>query len=213
VCSASGFQQITIDGLEQTVGHTRTLDLTLRVTGLTQQVSVSAQTSQMDETTAALGARIEPRQFKDLPLNGRNWSTLTALVPGAVDTGGSNQRPNRVPGVSLIPAGGRSIDDWVNPAAFSLVTGSGYGDTPRNLARGPGLWQADLGLAKYVPIAERVELRFSSQFFNIFNRAQYGQPLADFSSSTFGQIIGTVNPGPVGTGTPRQMQFALRLEF
>ena len=33
-----------------------------------------------------------------MPLNGRNWATLTALVPGAVDTGGSNQRSVRFAG-------------------------------------------------------------------------------------------------------------------
>jgi len=38
-------------------------------------------------------------------------------------------------------------------------------------------------------------------------------PLADFSTSTFGRIIGTVNTGPAGTGTPRQIQFALRVGF
>jgi hypothetical protein len=38
---------------------------------------------------------------RDLPLNGRNWSTLTALAPGAVDTGGSNQRSIRFAGRGL----------------------------------------------------------------------------------------------------------------
>jgi len=47
----------------------------------------------------------------------------------------------------------------------------------------------------------------------VFNRAQYGLPLSDFSVSTFGQIIGAVNTGPVGTGTPRQIQFALKVGF
>ena len=46
----------------------------------------------------ALGGRIEKEQAKELPLNGRNWATLTALVPGAVDTGGSNQRSVRFAG-------------------------------------------------------------------------------------------------------------------
>jgi hypothetical protein len=36
-------------------------------------------------------------------LNGRNWSTLTALVPGAIDAGGSNQRTIRF--------AGRGVDD------------------------------------------------------------------------------------------------------
>lgn len=100
-CSAPGFQQSVIDNLEQTAGHTRTLDITLAVGGFTQQVNVSGQTAQLDETTDTLGARTESKQVQDLPLNGRNWSTLTALVPGAVDTGGSNQRSIRFAGRGL----------------------------------------------------------------------------------------------------------------
>jgi Carboxypeptidase regulatory-like domain/TonB dependent receptor len=125
----------------------------------------------------------------------------------------TSQRPNIVPGVSLTPPGGRRVSEWINPAAFSLVTTSGYGGAPRNVGRGPSLWQADLALIKGIPLTERVHLQFRSEFFNIFNRAQYGLPLSDLSASTFGQIIGTVNTGPVGTGTPREIQFALRLEF
>jgi hypothetical protein len=56
---------------------------------------------QFDRTSDMLGARIEQQQVKQLPLNGRNWSTLTALVPGSVDTGGSNQRSIRFAGRGL----------------------------------------------------------------------------------------------------------------
>ena len=157
-----------------------------------------------------------------------DWSTTTIVTArtglpvnvtidrssSSVATGYTiNQRPNLVPGVSLRPPGGRSIGQWLNPAAFAPVVGPGYGDTPRNIGRGPGLWQADLGLRKQIPLSERYLMEFRGEFFNVFNRAQYGLPLADFTSGTFGQIISTVNPGPVGTGTPRQIQFLLRLQF
>ncbi|HZC90232.1 MAG TPA: hypothetical protein VE400_06115, partial [Mycobacterium sp.] len=66
---------------------------------------------------------------------------------------------------------------------------------------------------RQIPLTERVQLQFRSEFFNLFNRAQYGLPQADSSSSSFGQIVTTVNTTPVGTGTPRQIQFALRLKF
>ena len=72
---------------------------------------VSSQTAQLDETTNALSGRAESKQVQDLPLNGRNWSTLTALVPGAVDTGGSNQRSIRF--------AGRGLDD--NNFAFDGI--------------------------------------------------------------------------------------------
>jgi hypothetical protein len=100
-CSAPGFKEWAIDGLEQTVGQTRTLDITLAIGGIAQRVNVSGRGLQLDETTDTLGARTEPDQVRELPLNGRNWSTLTALVPGAVDTGGSNQRSIRFAGRGL----------------------------------------------------------------------------------------------------------------
>lgn len=53
-----------------------------------------------------------------------------------------------------------------------------------------------------------------SDFFNIFNRVQYGPPLAElYALLAFGQTLSTVNPGPVGTGASRQIQFLVRLEF
>jgi len=126
----------------------------------------------------------------------------------------SSQRPNLISGVSLTPPGGKTVNHWINYAAFDAVSGSGYGNSPRNIARGPNLWQTDLGLSKRIPLSEAAQLQFRSEFFNLFNRAQYGQPQADWSSkSTFGQIITTANTTPFGTGTPREIQFALRLEF
>ena len=126
----------------------------------------------------------------------------------------TNQRPNLVAGVRTAPAGGRSVGQWINAAAFSTAIGPGYGDTPRNFLRGPALWQADLGLGKRIALREALGLQLRGEVFNVFNRAQYGLPLADVSSAgNFGRILSTVNTGPVGTGTPRQVQFAARLQF
>ncbi len=124
----------------------------------------------------------------------------------------TNQRPDRVAGVPLYPASGSGIANWINPAAFAAPAGL-YGTLGRNALHGPGLWQADLGLAKQIPLTEQARLAFRAEFFNIFNRAQYGQPLGDFTGSGFGAIIAPVNTGPVGTGTPRQIQLSLRASF
>ena len=63
-------------------------------------------------------------------------------------------------------------------------------------------------------------LEFRSEFFNIFNHPQLGLPQSTFNPSNttgFGSIINTVNTAtpmtPVGSGTPREIQFALRLDF
>jgi hypothetical protein len=146
----------------------------------------------------------------------------------------TNQRPNLVPGVSLTPPGGKTIlgttMNWINPAAFVAVPSTSspytgpldsiYGDTPRNIATGPGLWQADLGVSKRIPIGERAQLQFRCEAFNLFNRAQYSLPLEETwlpptatAPASIEPQVSTASTTPIGTGTPREIQFALRLEF
>lgn len=125
-----------------------------------------------------------------------------------------NQRPDLIPGVSLTPPGGATPQQWINPAAFRAPAIGTFGTAGRNIARGPDLAQLDLGLAKRFPITERISLQFRWEVFNVFNRAQYGQPSGDVTvPSQFAVITSTINTSPVGTGTPRQMQFMLRAEF
>ena len=122
-----------------------------------------------------------------------------------------------MPGVSLTPPGGTTIAQWINPAAFVAPANDTWGDAPRDVARGPGAWQIDMGMGKQIPLTERVELQFRTEFFNIFNHPQYGLPNATILVSGFGSITSTVNTttpvSPVGAGTPREIQFALRLQF
>ncbi len=141
--------------------------------------------------------------------------TVDRSAADTPDGNTNNQRPNLVPGVSLSPPGGSTIAEWINPAAFSVPLPGTWGNAPRDLARGPGVWQIDLGVGKIIPVTERVQLQFRTEFFNIFNHPQYGLPQSDFSAGpgVFGSIISSVNTGPVGTGTPRQIQFMLRASF
>jgi Carboxypeptidase regulatory-like domain len=129
----------------------------------------------------------------------------------------TDQRPNLVPGVPLTPPGGSTVAEWINPAAFAVPAPGTFGDAPRDLVRGPGAWQIDMGLGKQIPLTERVRLQFRAEFFNIFNHPQYGLPQATFGVPGFASITSTVNTttpvSPVGSGTPREMQFALRVAF
>lgn len=156
----------------------------------------------------------------------RTGFPVNVLMPSsyiAPDGNSGTQRPDLVPGVSLAPPGGRSIAHWINPAAFASPAGV-FGTAPRNLLRGPGTWQIDLGASKAIPLAERAKLEFRAELYNMFNHPQLGQPQPTFNPSNttgFGSIINTVNLNtsivspitPVGSGTPREMQFAMRIEF
>ena len=55
----------------------------------------------MDRNNSAVTGLIEKTQADKLPLNGCNWASLTAYIPGAIDTGGSNQRSVRFAGRGL----------------------------------------------------------------------------------------------------------------
>ena len=124
-----------------------------------------------------------------------------------------NQRPNLVPGVPIYPAN-QSIDNWLNPAAFAVPAVGTRGNLGRNVARGPGYWEADTALEKRMPIVENVSLSFRAEAFNVFNHPIYGDPASDISSGgDFGRITSVLNPGAVGTGTPRRLQLMLRLDF
>lgn len=148
---------------------------------------------------------------------------LTTSATGP-DGNTNEQRPNVVPGQPLYLAGGN-----FNPAAFCtpgtsdpLYPGgacppglgvAGFGNVPRNFLRGPGAWQMDLGLSKRIPVTERLQLQFRAEAFNIFNRAMYASPDGLISAPDFGVIYLPLNTTPVGMGTPRQLQFMLKLQF
>jgi hypothetical protein len=153
----------------------------------------------------------------------RTGFPVNVLMPTsyiAPDGASGTERPDRVRGVSLTPPGGRTVAEWINPAAFATPAGE-FGTAPRDLVRGPGTWQIDLSANKTFPLPERGRLEFRSEFYNIFNHPQLGPPQSTFNplnTTGFGSIIATVNTSvspitPVGSGTPREMQFALRLEF
>ena len=134
-----------------------------------------------------------------------------AVMP---DGNSANQRPNYVSGVSLTPAGGSTPNDWINPAAFSVPAAETWGDLGRNAFRGPALWQIDMALQRRIPLRERIALEMRAEVFNTLNRPQYGNPLADISApASFGRITSLVNTGPTGSGTPRQIEIAMRLVF
>lgn len=151
-----------------------------------------------------------------LPFSASVNRSAADLPDGVVSTAGRSapsQRPNLVAGVPLYPAS-QTPSAWLNPAAFAVPARGTWGTLPRNVLRGPGLWQFDLGAGKQAAITEHMRVEFRAEMFNLFNRAQYANPNASISNSNqFGRITSVVNSNPTGFGGPRQVQFMLRLRF
>ena len=87
-----------------------------------------------------------------------------------------------------------------------------FGTLGRNSFRGPAYYDFDFALIKDTPFgrrrsgAERVDLQFRSEFFNLFNIVDMGLPANILIGSGFGEISKTA-------GTSRQIQFSLKLIY
>ncbi len=97
----NGFAAFTAEGVEQFVGQIRTLNVRLELAQEEEQTTVTESLVQLDKVNATMGAAIEHAQVDDLPVNGRNWATLTALAPGAINNGAGDQRTIRFAGHGL----------------------------------------------------------------------------------------------------------------
>jgi hypothetical protein len=78
----AGFQTVTRRGITLTVGSQPVADFQLPVGAQTQTVNVEGQVSQVETQSTAVGALVEGKQIRDLPLNGRNFTQLLTLAPG-----------------------------------------------------------------------------------------------------------------------------------
>jgi hypothetical protein len=132
---------------------------------------------------------------------------------GTGGTNGSAMRPDLVPGVSLTPPEGQNADHWINPAAFATPARGTWGNAGRSIMTGPGLLQVDVGLQKQFTISGDRNVAFRWEMFNVFNRDNLANPETNLSTGpAFGRITSSLTRG-AGTGSPRQMQFMLRLNF
>jgi Carboxypeptidase regulatory-like domain len=137
---------------------------------------------------------------------GQSGLPFTVTTSGtATNTGASASRANVVPGVPQYPSS-KSVSQWFNPAAFSVPTAYNWGNSKRNILRGPDEINVDSSAEKKFPITERTNLLFRFEAFNMFNHPQFQIPASVIATSGVGSITTTSN-------TARQLQLALRLTF
>lgn len=68
------------------------LELVLQLGSVTETVEVTAETPIVDTTTSGVGEIVVGRQITELPLNGRNFLELAAIVPGVTRGQPGNQQ-------------------------------------------------------------------------------------------------------------------------
>jgi hypothetical protein len=100
----------------------------------------------------------------------------------------------------------RTPNQWFNTAAFAVPKLYTVGTAGRNILRSDSLVDDDLSLAKVWKFRELAAFELRGEFFNLFNHANFGYPGATVSTSQFGTISSTLNPG-------RQVQLAAKIHF
>ncbi|MEX2300993.1 MAG: hypothetical protein WD733_08665, partial [Bryobacterales bacterium] len=121
---------------------------------------------------------------------------------------GTGTRADAVLGVVPITSGPNSkkLTNYLNPDAFAPAPRSRIGTLGRNTLRGPGAHLWDFRLAKVTPLTETINLRFLSEFFNLFNHPAFANPGSVLGTPGFGTINSTLS-------NARIVQFGLKLEF
>jgi hypothetical protein len=153
--------------------------------------------------------------FARRAVNGWELATVFTLQSGTPfsvltnETAFVQARADSVPGCS--PALSGSVESrllkYFDTSCFTPATAVGdFGNTGRNILRGPDQRNVDISVIKYFPVTERVKLEFRGEFFNVFNMVSFANPINIVESPSVGQIVST------STG-PRVIQSALKINF
>jgi outer membrane receptor protein involved in Fe transport len=114
----TGFKSVRHQNIKLDVGQGHTLDFRLEVGVLEETITVTAEPPPLDRSSPALSTVVGSAQLQAIPLNGRHWSSLMMLAPGAINTG---------PGThTSIRFAGRAVDD--NNWSFDGVDATGVKD-------------------------------------------------------------------------------------
>lgn len=150
----------------------------------------------------------------DIPIGSPQNASLNRNVTGSNGVGINSDPAN----------GGTGLNIFSNPEAvlanFRRIRVSEDGRTGRaNSFRGLGRWNLDLSVRKNTRVNEHVQVVFSADFFNIFNKVDFFDPIFFFynevdrlDTAQFGVINHQFVPADRASGS-RWIQFGLRVEF
>jgi hypothetical protein len=121
----------------------------------------------------------------------------------------SNTGTTALPNVlanGALPADERSRYRWFNTAAFAAPGCICFGNSGRNILRGPGFQDLDFSVVRNFLFGERYRLQFRAESFNMLNHPNLGLPNSSIGNAAVGTITTTIN-------AERQNQLALKLYF
>jgi hypothetical protein len=143
--------------------------------------------------TASSGPWLTVLTGRDTALNGQVGSLAQAVG-------------QRVDQVSSDVYGAKTLESYLNRAAFAEPAPGAFGNHVRNSIVGPGQWNIDLAVSRLLTVATGKTLELRIEAFNLTNHFNWGLPQVNFLAGTFGRIASQATP-------PRIMQFGIKYGF
>jgi hypothetical protein len=136
-----------------------------------------------------------------------NFTNKSVFNTGIIGTTPLITGPTTVSGLNIFGGAGNQTFTVGGDCTVSQPCAL-LGNLGRNIPQIRGPWQQDWDwfVSKKIPINEKLNLTFRSEFFNIFNHPNFAITNTDIGSPAFGEYSSTV-------GGPRVIQFALKLQF
>jgi len=125
--TAPGFGELTRSGIQAHIQDYLTIDVSLTIGTVSQQVAVTAATPLLQQSDASIGQTINQEQVNNMPLQSRDWTTLGLLAAGTVTTGGASNAEFNVMGIDWTQNDFRlnGIDDNVEIYGGGNIQGAG----------------------------------------------------------------------------------------
>jgi hypothetical protein len=131
-----------------------------------------------------------------------NIVTSNSTVNGIANT----LRPDVTGPINIIG----SVERWFDTAVFVPVARTGT--LGRNVVIGPRFDNTDVSISKSTMLGNGMRLEFRAECFDLFNHPNFGRPGNVVGTPTFGSISST-RFATGESGSSRQMQFVLKLDF
>ncbi|MBI2686658.1 MAG: hypothetical protein HYX27_10105 [Acidobacteria bacterium] len=128
-------------------------------------------------------------------------NSFTAAGGDRADFTGTDVNQAKLSGLSHA----QMVDRFFNTSLFTTNAFGTFGNSGRNILRGPRFFNTDLGLIKNTAVAEEFKVQFRAEFFNLFNNVNFSNPGSTVGTPGFGRITSARDP--------RILQLTLKLMF
>ena len=115
--AASGFSTVVQRAITLSVGAQQALNLVMKLGQVNQTVEVTGEPPTVETNSSTISATVDSTTVRELPLNGRDWTSLATLEPGVVSipnqatTAFSANKGNRGFGNQLSDSGHRANEN------------------------------------------------------------------------------------------------------